>query len=277
MDLSVIPWGSGVSAKCEFEGYEPDAGYSMELYLNRVQEDGAVAEIALKGIFAPGSGAGMEITEEKQVEPGVYKATLVLDRTDGGMPAVDNFRNSILYDVIRNAEGYLVRPHREEEQEQEGQGAKVPGGHNDTINASEKALCNHSAYDIVYCIVKAASPDEDAVLAGECGKCREVLSYSSVPNSAYAAFLENAACTILNAQAGEAVIVTRRWLSFNRTVFDAIARRPEIAVTVRYQYEGRQYEVIIPAGANVNGLTDENGFCGFRYLDQVFGGREIAE
>ena len=40
LDLSVIPWGSGVSAKCEFEGYEPDGGYSMELYLNRVHEDG---------------------------------------------------------------------------------------------------------------------------------------------------------------------------------------------------------------------------------------------
>ena len=40
LDLSVITSGSGVSAKCEFEGYEPDGGYSMELYLNRVHEDG---------------------------------------------------------------------------------------------------------------------------------------------------------------------------------------------------------------------------------------------
>ena len=60
MDLSVIPSGSGVSAKCEFEGYEPDGGYSMELYLNRVHEDGAVAEIALKGIFEIGRASCRE-------------------------------------------------------------------------------------------------------------------------------------------------------------------------------------------------------------------------
>ena len=189
MDLSVIPSGSGVSAKCEFENYEPDSGYSMELYLNRVQENGAVIEIALKGIFVPGGGAGMEITEDKQVEPGVYKATLVLDRTDGGGPAVDNFRNSILYDVIRNGEGYLVTPHPGEEKEEpaekpfgEEQGrldTGFLGGCDDT--ASVQSSCNHSAYDIVYRTVKAASQDEDAVLAGECGKCREVLSYSSAP------------------------------------------------------------------------------------------------
>lgn len=113
LDLSVIPSGAGVSAKCEFEGYEADGGYSMELYLNQVREDGTVIEIALKGILPPNGGAGMEITEGEPVETGVYKATLVMDRTDGGMLQVDNFRNSVLYDVIKTENGYVVTPYQD--------------------------------------------------------------------------------------------------------------------------------------------------------------------
>lgn len=272
MDLSVIPWGSGVSAKCEFEGYEPDAGYSMELYLNRVQEDGAVAEIALKGIFVPGGGAGMEITEEKQVEPGVYKATLVLDRTDGGMPAVDNFRNSPLYDVIRNGDSYMVLPHQEPDHRPET-GLQEPAG--EERDDSGQCSCSHST--VSYRVVEKANPEKDAVQVGECDNCGEVLSYSFVPNSAYAAFLEAVIQTIQDTQSGEAVIETERWISFNRTVLEEIAGKPQTALTIRYRYDGKRYEVTIPPGAEVNELADENGFCGFRYLDQVFGGKESAE
>lgn len=98
-----------------------------------------------------------------------------------------------------------------------------------------------------------------------------------MPNSAYAAFLESAACAILNAQDEETVVETERWLSFNQTVFDDMAQRPELTVRVRYRYKGKRYEVTVPAGAELSGLTDESGFCGFRYLDQVFKGKEIAE
>ena len=272
MDLSVIPSGSGVSAKCEFEGYEPDGGYSMELYLNRVHEDGAVAEIALKGIFAPDGGAGMEITEDKQVEPGVYKATLVLDRTDGGMPAVDNFRNSPLYDVIRNGDSYMVLPHQEPDHRPET-GLQEPAG--EERDDSGQCSCSHST--VSYRVVEKANPEKDAVQAGECDNCGEVLSYSFVPNSAYAAFLEAVIQTSQDTQSGGAVIETERWISFNRTVLEEIAGKPQTALTIRYRYDGKRYEVTIPPGAEVNELADENGFCGFRYLDQVFGGKESAE
>lgn len=284
LDLSVIPSGAGVSAKCEFEGYVASGGYSMELYLNQVREDGTVIEIALKGILPPAGGAGVEITEEEPVEPGVYKATLVMDRTDGGMLQVDNFRNSVLYDVIRTEDGYVVTPYQKPKEEPnpgEGTGKgneSEPGDEQATEeeqNGSGQAACSHST--VSYRIVKAANPDQDAVLAGECDNCGEVLSYSLVPNSAYKAFLEDAVHTIQNTQTDEAVIETERWVSFDRSVFEAVVMQPEVAVRIRYRYDGRRYEVTIPAGAEVNGLLDENGFCGFRYLDQVFGGRGIAD
>lgn len=152
----------------------------------------------------------MEITEDKQVEPGVYKATLVLDRTDGGMPAVDNFRNSPLYDVIRNGDSYMVLPHQEPDHRPER--PQEPAG--EERDDSGQCSCRHST--VSYRIVEKANPEKDAVQAGECGNCGEVLSYSFVPNSAYAAFLEAVIQTIQETQSGEAVIETERWISFNR-------------------------------------------------------------
>lgn len=326
LDLSVIPSGTGVSARCEFAGYEADSGYSMALYLNQVKEDGAVIEIALKAIFPPNGGAGVEVTADEPVEPGIYKATLVMDRTDGGTIQVDNFRNSRLYDVIKNGDSYLITPYQEPEEEP-GQGEEQepgeepgagseqePGEEPDAGNEQEpdekpgaggeqepsgdpkpeeppqvkpqelsgeeqfgsgQASCSHAT--VSYRMIKKANPDQDAMLAGECDNCGEVLSYSFVPNSAFAAFLEDAVREIQSTQTGEAAIETERWVSFHQSVFDAIAMRPDVAVTVRYRYGGRRYEVTIPAGAEVSGLTDENGFCGFRYLDQVFGGRELVD
>lgn len=362
LDLSVVPSGAGVSARCEFEGYEAGGGYSMELYLNQVKADGTEIEITLKGIFPPTNGAGIEITEGEAVEPGIYKATLVVNRTDGDMMPVDNFRNSLLYDVTKDGESYIVTPYQEPGEEpgagnepgsgnepepdegpgtgnesepddepgtgnepepddepgagdkqepdnesgagnkpEPGEGAEAgneqkPGNGSDLGDepeigdmpeekpqepfaeegsGSEQASCSHST--VHYRIVNRANPNQDAVLAGECNNCGEVLSYSFVPNSAYAAFLEEAAGAIQNAQTGEVVIETERWISFNQSVFDAMAMRPEVSVTVRYRYGESRYEVTIPAGAEVSGLADENGFCGFRHLDQVFGGKEIVE
>ena len=57
--------------------------------------------------------------------------------------------------------------------------------------------------------------------------------------------------------------------SFDRTVFEAIKSRPDVAVTVNYSYEGQKYVLQIPAGVNVDTLMDENGFGGFRYIDKV--------
>ena len=76
---------------------------------------------------------------------------------------------------------------------------------------------------------------------------------------------------------GKVVIDTEDWYCFNRTLAEKIVDRKDIAVTINYKYQGKKYEVTIPAGSDVVSLLDENGFVGFRYLDAVFGGREITE
>lgn len=76
---------------------------------------------------------------------------------------------------------------------------------------------------------------------------------------------------------GKVVIDTEDWYCFNRTLAEKIADKKDVAVTITYKYQGKKYEVTIPAGSDIVSLLDENGFVGFRYLDAVFGGREITE
>lgn len=270
VDLRVTASGDGVSAECEFTGYDSDSGYSMELYLNVVNPDQSVGTVSGRDMppAAADGGAGTISTEGCHVESGVYKVTLALQRDDGINPPVIRFRNSALYDVTRQEDGYVISLHKEPAQDSEDESRnEKPGSHD--------YGCSHSG--ITYDVVREADAEHDALLAGQCGVCGGILSYSDVPNTAYAAFLRNAAETIQNAQPGEVTITTRLWVSFDRKVLETIARRPDVSVTVNYRYKGEDYSVTVPAGADVSGLADENGFCGFRYLDGIFGGIEIKK
>lgn len=45
----------------------------------------------------------------------------------------------------------------------------------------------------------------------------------------------------------------------------------DVTVIVNYTFEGNPYVLTIPAGTNVDLLMDENGFGGFRYIENVLG------
>ena len=135
----------------------------------------------------------------------------------------------------------------------------------------QEATCSHQ-YDRRYETCREATPDADALLAGKCVNCGEILSYEEIPNSAYVAFLQESADTIQNAAKGEQIaICTDRWISFDRRVAKALADRSDVSVKLAYRYKGEAYILEIPAGEDWISLLDENGFCGFRYLDQLFG------
>ena len=270
LDLRVTASGDGVSAECKFDGYDRDSGYSMELYLNVVNPDQTVGTVSGKDMTIAGAdgGAGTISTEGCHVESGIYKVTLAIQKDDGVNPPEIQFKNSALYDVIRQGDDYVISLYEEPAPVPEDEGGdERPGSHD--------YGCSHDG--ITYDVVKEADAEHDALLAGACGICGGILSYSDVPNTAYAVFLKEAAETIQSAQSGEVVITTRLWVSFDRKVLEAMALRPDVSVTVNYRYEGKDCTVTIPAGADVKGLADENGFCGFRYLDGIFGGSVLGE
>ncbi len=64
---------------------------------------------------------------------------------------------------------------------------------------------------------------------------------------------------------------TSRPSCFDRMMLEELAKRPDLTLEVSFPYGGEQVEVAVPEGYDVLSLLDENGYCGFLYLNAVFG------
>lgn len=78
------------------------------------------------------------------------------------------------------------------------------------------------------------------------------------------------------APGGNCVVELEDFVSFNRKTFEALAKRPDVSMTVIYKWNGVKYKVTIPAGYNVLDLLNEDGYCGCLYLNAIFGS-EVVE
>ncbi len=242
LEVAVDAEGTGVTARCSYENYTAQSGCDAGLYLYRIESGGnrIIARIALS--YAAQGSLG---TEPALAEEGLYQAAVLLDY-QGNMSQI----RSKYYRVFREGAGYRVM-----EEGQDGQ-----------QETKEAPSCSH---ECAYVESRQATPERDGELACQCVRCGAVLGYAEVPNSAYAAFLREAAESIRTSAPGEVTVSTDRWLSFNREVFEALRKRPDLTLTVYYRYEGEEYMLSIPAGTDVDRLMDENGFGGFRHIEAV--------
>ncbi len=283
-ELAIQAVSGGISAECTFTGFDSGSGYTMQLYLERMNEDGSTSAITYQDLSPTVDGTGSAQTTPREVETGVYRAVLLMQTMSGGGNPIARFENSPLYDVVRNGENYEVTLHPEGGGGQSGENGGAGSGNAGKRKAdslaeeeTEENSCSHQ-YSLQYDISREATPDADALLAGKCVNCGEILSYEEVPNSAYVAFLQESADAIRNAALGEQVaICTDRWISFDRRVAKALADRPDVSVKLAYRYKGEAYILEIPAGEDWISLLDENGFCGFRYLALLFGTEHSEE
>ncbi|MCM1135850.1 MAG: hypothetical protein NC400_09790 [Clostridium sp.] len=272
-DMSVVASESGISASCEFANYGDKGEYVIQLYLYQVKGENVLTTVSYAELTPTGDGQGSGNTPWKQVDAGVYKVGAAVKRYEGGKLMETEFMDSGSYDVVKNGNSYSVTPRGpasgEEGKEDISRGKKSSSGKGEGKEQEDEAgaVCVHH---LVYELVKAAETKQDALMAEQCEKCGAVFSYTYVPNSAYAVFLKEAAAAIENAEGEEVIITTDRWMSFNQEVLDAIAARPEVAVVIHYRYGGKPCAVTIPAGTKTESLADENGFCGFLYLSQLF-------
>ena len=78
------------------------------------------------------------------------------------------------------------------------------------------------------------------------------------------------------APGGNCVVELEDFISFNRKTLEALAKRPDVSMTVIYKWNGVKYKVTIPAGYNVLDLLNEDGYCGCLYLNAIFGS-EVVE
>lgn len=243
--------GTQIMAQCDFQNYDDQSGCVMTLYLYRVGDENEMSIAAYKKI--PYEGEGSAAAVAAPAGDGIYLASVGMDY--GGR--VVQINSEHYYRVAQSGDKVEISKIPEEGQE----GAPENEFH------EESNTCIHEWTDE---IVRPATAERDALMAVQCMLCGEVLEYVELPNSAYAAFQFESMEAIQNAKANEVLISTRIWMSFHWMVLEAISQREDVTVILQYQYQGKAYEVTIPAGADVRSLADENGFCGFRYLNQVF-------
>ena len=87
-------------------------------------------------------------------------------------------------------------------------------------------------------------------------------------NSAYVEFLRESADKITKASANATVkIEAKNWTSFQRTVIDALSKRPDVTLVIEYtDTDSSRHQITIPAGTDLSDFIDANGYTGFDFL-----------
>ena len=139
------------------------------------------------------------------------------------------------------------------------------GGTDSTNTGSTATLCSHE-YEWVEDV--AATADSDAKLVYKCKKCGHIDMRMDEANSAYVQFLRESADKITKAGTKTTVkIEAKNWSSFQRTVIDALAKRPDVTLVIEYNdADNNRRQITVPAGTDLTGFIDENGYTGFDFL-----------
>lgn len=263
-DISVSAREDGICAECTYRNFDSSI-YMVQLYLEK-QDGGVAIPVAYQNLSSASEEEQQVQTEICRAGTGIYRAVL-LTRAQGETTVV-RFQDSGWYEAVDKGDYYEVRPYAPDSGEAEvsqGDGAKEE----EHQARDEYNICGHRPVREIYA---EATPQSDAVFCESCELCGQVLAYGEIPNTAYAAFLEEAADRIRNAQPdGQVVITTDRWISFDRRVLEAIGERTDLSILVKYRSQGEEHQILLPAGTDVISLGDENGFCGFQYLSQISG------
>ena len=131
-------------------------------------------------------------------------------------------------------------------------------------------------HDYVWQVEKEATPTIDGEMIYVCRKCGSVSQRLTI--TGYVSFNKDLADRIRAAQPGAGIKVeTDKWISLYAISLDELAKRPDVSVKIDFRYQGKRYEVVIPAGTDAAALKDENGYAGFLFLGSKFGLTEITK
>ncbi|MBQ9301947.1 hypothetical protein [Butyrivibrio sp.] len=122
----------------------------------------------------------------------------------------------------------------------------------------------------------ASNPEQAALVAAISGdKPAQTISFSVgkvTPQQYKEAVISNVASVPAN---GALNLVTDKPSVIDYKMVEALSARSDIDVNVVFNYGGKRYKVVIPAGYDMKSLLDKNGYCGFLRLLAVLGGETI--
>jgi hypothetical protein len=122
----------------------------------------------------------------------------------------------------------------------------------------------------------ASNPEQAAIVAAISGdKPAQTISFSVgkvTPQQYKEAVINNVASVPAN---GALNLVTDKPSVIDYKMVEALSARSDVDVNVVFNYGGKRYKVVIPAGYDMKSLLDKNGYCGFLRLLAVLGGETI--
>lgn len=91
-------------------------------------------------------------------------------------------------------------------------------------------------------------------------------------NKKYVTWTKNVAKKITNATPSKKLTIsTTIYTSFPSYVIEALDKRPDVTLVVKWVSNGQELTFTIPSGTDVMKVLDENGYAGFLYLQGLFG------
>ncbi len=143
------------------------------------------------------------------------------------------------------------------------------GGNNgaaNTVNKSGSPKVQEPPHVHSYAweVIQSPTAESDGYEAYRCSRCGDIKEISPLP--AFSVFDTEVINKIKNAPLGGTVkIETTHWNTLGRSIRDALVSRPDVTVSISFLSEGHKgipLKVTLPAGADITGMFDENGYLG---------------
>lgn len=138
-------------------------------------------------------------------------------------------------------------------------GTGGPSGNNSS-NSNNSSTSNSTSHthSFAWCTIKEPTDGQDGLEAYACTSCGYY--EESVPVSAYSYACNGGAKQVISAaQGSELTLDMGVWCAYPKWFMQKIADRRDLTIRLLFEYEHKQYEVIIPAGAAVDTQCDWYG------------------
>lgn len=135
-----------------------------------------------------------------------------------------------------------------------------------------------NGHDYQYTIIQEPTRTKDGYAAYVCTRCGAIdknrpgadyRGYIRLPS--YWQYQKESIAAIKAAPAGTLTINAEFWISFHKSVYDEIEKRPDLTVSVIFTWEDQDYIVTIPAGTKAEDIMDGLDYAGYVHVSSLFG------